>query len=135
MLVGSKNMLLYPSSFSNWAAVQAGGTRYTGLQPPQLEQAKRGSKHRFPSLVGEDITQHKELLKHPSNSLSVYTDGSGIDNNVGAAAVSLLTGCTEWRILGIVKPQLYMPQNYKALGWPFRCLIGIEPLPQLSQGY
>src|SRR4051812_48393583 len=90
MLVRSKNILLYPSSFSNWAAVQAGGTRYTGLQPPQLEQAKRGSKHRFPSLVGEDITQHKELLKHPSNSLSVYTDGGGIDNNVRAA-----TKCTK----------------------------------------
>jgi hypothetical protein len=40
-------------------------------------------------------TQHKEFLKHPSNSLFVYTDGSGIDNNIGAAAVSPITRCTK----------------------------------------
>jgi ribonuclease HI len=45
-------------------------------------------------------TQHKEFLKHPSNSLFVYTDGSGIDNHVGAAAVSPLTRCIKLAHMG-----------------------------------
>jgi len=45
-------------------------------------------------------TQHKESLKHPSNSLFVYTDGSGINNHVGAAAVSPLTRCTKLAYMG-----------------------------------
>ena len=45
-------------------------------------------------------TQHKEFLKHPSNSIFVYTDGSGIDNNIGAAAVSPLTQCTKMAHMG-----------------------------------
>jgi ribonuclease HI/exonuclease III len=45
-------------------------------------------------------TQHKEFLKHPSNSLFVYTDGSGINNHVGAAAVSPLTRCTKLAYMG-----------------------------------
>ncbi len=44
--------------------------------------------------------QHKEFLKQPSNSLFVYTDGSGIDNHVGAAAVSPLTRCTKLTYMG-----------------------------------
>ncbi|XMA13648.1 hypothetical protein WAI453_006439 [Rhynchosporium graminicola] len=45
-------------------------------------------------------TQHKELPKHPSNSLFVYTDGSGINHHVGAAAVSPLTRCTKLAYMG-----------------------------------
>jgi ribonuclease HI len=45
-------------------------------------------------------TQHKEFLKHPSNSLFVYTDDSGIDNHVGAAAVSPLSRCTKLAHMG-----------------------------------
>ena len=44
--------------------------------------------------------QHKEFLKHPSNSIFVYTDGSGIDDNIGAAAVSPLTQCTKMAHMG-----------------------------------
>jgi ribonuclease HI len=45
-------------------------------------------------------TQHKEFLKHPSNSLFVYTDGSGINNHIGAAAVSPLAKCTKQVYMG-----------------------------------
>ena len=45
-------------------------------------------------------TQHKEFLKRPSNSIFVYTDGSGIDNHIGAAAVSPLTRCTKMAHMG-----------------------------------
>ncbi|PQE08856.1 reverse transcriptase protein [Rutstroemia sp. NJR-2017a BBW] len=34
--------------------------------------------------------QHKEFLKHSSNCIFIYTDGSGINNQVGAAAVAPL---------------------------------------------
>lgn len=39
--------------------------------------------------------QHKEFLKHSSNCIFIYTNGSGIDNQVGAAAVSPLTRSTK----------------------------------------
>ena len=45
-------------------------------------------------------TQQKEFLKTPSNSIFVYTDGSGIDDNIGAAAVSPLTQCTKMAHMG-----------------------------------
>jgi ribonuclease HI len=44
--------------------------------------------------------QHKEFLRHPSNSIFIYTDGSGIDNQVGAAAVSPLTRSTRKSYMG-----------------------------------
>ncbi len=50
---------------------------------------------RIASCLETARTQHKKFLKHPLNSLFVYTDGSGIDNHVGAAVVSPLTRCTK----------------------------------------
>jgi len=44
--------------------------------------------------------QHKECLRDPSNNLHVYTDGSGIDGHVGAAAVSPLTRDTKIAYMG-----------------------------------
>ncbi|PQE10727.1 reverse transcriptase protein [Rutstroemia sp. NJR-2017a WRK4] len=44
--------------------------------------------------------QHKESLKHSSNRIFIYTDGSGIDNQVGAAAVSPLTRSTKMVYMG-----------------------------------
>jgi hypothetical protein len=44
--------------------------------------------------------QHKKLLKHSSNRIFIYTDGSGIDNHVGAAAVSPLTRSTKMAYMG-----------------------------------
>ncbi|CAG8977852.1 hypothetical protein HYALB_00011658 [Hymenoscyphus albidus] len=45
-------------------------------------------------------TQHKNFLKHPSNSIFIYTDGSGIDNHIGAAAISPVTRCTKMAYMG-----------------------------------
>ena len=44
--------------------------------------------------------QHKEFLKHSSNCIFIYTDGSGINNQVGAAAVSPLTRSTKMVYMG-----------------------------------
>jgi hypothetical protein len=44
--------------------------------------------------------QHKELLKHSSNCIFIYTDGSGINNQVGAAVVSPLTRSTRIIYMG-----------------------------------
>jgi hypothetical protein len=45
-------------------------------------------------------TQHKEFLKHPSKGLFIYTDGSGIDNHVGAVVVLLIIRCTKLTHIG-----------------------------------
>ena len=44
--------------------------------------------------------KREEFLKHPSNSLFVYADGSGINNHVGTAAVSPLARCTKLTYMG-----------------------------------
>lgn len=44
--------------------------------------------------------QHKEFLKHSSNRIFIYTDGSSINNQVGAAAVSPLTRSTKMTYMG-----------------------------------
>lgn len=56
-----KAMLYYASTFSNWTAIQARGTRNTSLQPPQLQQAERGSGYNLPRLVCEDIATKPSL--------------------------------------------------------------------------
>lgn len=52
--------------------------------------------------INKDIakTQHKEFLKNTSNSIFIYTDGSGIENHIGAAAVSPLTRNTRRIYMG-----------------------------------
>ncbi|PQE10731.1 reverse transcriptase protein [Rutstroemia sp. NJR-2017a WRK4] len=44
--------------------------------------------------------QHKEFLKHSSKCLFIYTDGSGINDQVGAAAVSPLMRSTKMTHMG-----------------------------------
>ena len=63
--------------------------------------------------------EHKIFFNHPSNNVSVYTDGSGIDNHVRAAAVAPLTERTKMAYMGSSEVQLSTSQSYRALGWPF----------------
>jgi hypothetical protein len=45
-------------------------------------------------------TQHKEFLKHLSNSLFVYINSNGIDNHIKAATILLLTRYTKLAHMG-----------------------------------
>jgi hypothetical protein len=55
------SLLQYTSPLGNWATIQARGTRNTSLQPPQLQQAERGSGYSLPRLVCEDIATKPSL--------------------------------------------------------------------------
>jgi YD repeat-containing protein len=60
----------------------------------------QGPNIRIASSSERARNQHKEFLKHSSNYILIYTDGSGIDNQVGAAAVSPLTRSTKMTYMG-----------------------------------
>lgn len=59
-----------------------------------------GPDTRIASGAEAATVQHKECLRDPSNNLYVYTDGSGIDGHVGAAAVSPLIRDTKIAYMG-----------------------------------
>tara|TARA_R110002060_G_scaffold45792_2_gene57126 strand:+ start:281 stop:802 length:522 start_codon:yes stop_codon:yes gene_type:complete len=66
------------------------------LVPPRWQ----GLILRIASCAETARTQHNEFLKHPSNSLFVYTVGSGFNNHVGATAVSPSMRITELAYMG-----------------------------------
>lgn len=59
--------------------------------------------------------QHEEFLKHRSNNIFVYTDGSGIDHYVGVAVVPPLTRYTKLTYLGDSKTSTIYPAELQGI--------------------